>query len=316
MKTRYTSISAALILAAVLIPLSLGAQAVQLIDYNPDARTAGLAGAGASLQASAFSLWNNTAAPALSESTMDAAVSYGMWQPSAAGVHAISAAGYGRVAKFMTVSAGVRYFTHPAYDMTDASGSVTGSFTPTDLTAGVGLAFRILPILSLGAGVHYVYSDIGGPQKGGAVSADFGAMLDLRFLRVGLTASNIGSKINYGGLSAYSLPMNIRLGAGTTQYLGAEDRHALTASLQGGFLIEGASFFAEAGLEYAWNDMVRVSAGYHYGDAAASGAVPSYASVGAGFKILGIYIDAAYLIPASQDSPLSNTFSVGVGYRF
>lgn len=45
-------------------------------------------------------------------------------------------------------------------------------------------------------------------------------MLDLKFMRIGATVSNIGSKINYGGTSSYSLPANVRLGLGTTQYLG------------------------------------------------------------------------------------------------
>lgn len=55
-------------------------------------------------------MWNNAAAPALSAATMDAAVSYGLWQPSGAGNHVIAAAGYGRVARFMSVSAGIKYF--------------------------------------------------------------------------------------------------------------------------------------------------------------------------------------------------------------
>ena len=309
-------ISAYLLAAVLLLPLTAGAQAVQFLDYNPDARTAGMAGAGVSLEATAFSMWNNAAAPALSAATMDAAVSYGLWQPSGAGNHVIAAAGYGRVARFMSVSAGIKYFSHSPYDITDAGGLVSGSFTPKEMTAGIGLAFRILPILSVGADVHYVHSDIGGPKKGGAVSADFGAMLDLKYLRLGATVSNIGSKVNYGGASAYGLPANFKLGAGTVQTFGADRRHALTVSLQGGMLFKGTALFGEAGVEYAWNDMVRVSAGYHYGSSSTSGVIPSYASVGAGLRILGIHVDAAYIIGTDARSPLTNSFSIGLGYSF
>lgn len=307
---------AAILTAAAVLPQKAGAQAAQFLDYNPDARTAGMAGAGASLQASAFSMWNNTAAAALSGQTMDVAASYGLWQPSSAGNNAISAAGYGRVAEFMTLSAGIKYFSYKPYDITDSGSLITGSYTPKEMSAGVGLAFRILPILSVGANVNYVFSDIGGVKKAHAVSADFGAMLDLKFMRIGATVSNIGSKINYGGTSSYSLPANVRLGLGTTQYLGTAKKSALTASLQGGMLLSDTSFFAEAGLEYGWNGLVRVSAGYHYGSSTVPGIIPSYASVGAGVKIIGIYLDAAYLIGTSPDSPLTNSFSISVGYTF
>lgn len=313
---RHILSAAALMFAAIFSPAAINAQAVQFMDYNPDTRTAGLAGAGVSLGASAFSMWNNTAAPGLSDATMDIAVSYGLWQPSAAANSVISAAGYGRVAKFMTVSAGIKYFSYSPYSITDAEGLVIGSYTPKELTAGIGIAFRVLPILSVGANLHYVHSDIGGKKKGGAVSTDLGALLDLKFMRIGVTAANIGSKIDYGGPAAYNLPTNLKLGIGTTQYLGKEDKHALTASLQGGMIMEGSALFAEAGLEYAWNDIVRVSTGYHYGSSSILGIVPSYASIGAGCKFLGIYFNAAYIIGTSNDSPVSNSFSLSIGYTF
>lgn len=299
---------------ALSFPVRAFAQAVSFLQINTDANAMGMAGAGTSLYATAFSMWNNTASSVLSDKKMDVAVSYGLWQPSMAANNVISAAGYGKVAKFMTVSAGVKYFSYSPYNITDDGGLVTGTYTPKEMAAGVGLAFRILPILSLGANVQYVLSDLGGPKKGSAVSADVGAMLDLKFMRAGVTVSNLGSKIDYGGLNAYNLPACLKLGVGTTQYLGAEKKHALTASLQGGLLFENSAFMAEAGVEYGWNDMARFSVGYHYGEA--TGIIPSYASVGAGVKILGIYLNAAYLIGTQEDSPVSNSFMIGVGYSF
>lgn len=315
-QTCLSILAALLILPAAFVPVPSSAQAVQFLGYNPDARTAGMGGAGVSLDATAFSMWNNSAAPALSSGTMDAAVSYGLWQPSGSANSVVSAAGYGRVAGFMTVSAGIKYFSHSSYDITDSGGLVTGSYTPKEMSAGVGVAFRILPVLSLGANVHYVHSDLGQSSRAGAVSADFGAMLDLRFMRIGATVSHIGSRIGYGGVSSYGQPADFRLGVGTTRTFGAEGRHAVTASLQGGLLLEGASLFGEAGVEYAWNGMVRVSAGYHHGGADIPGVIPSYASVGAGFRILGIHVDAAYIIGTDARSPLTNSFSIGLGYSF
>ena len=72
------------------------------------------------------------------------------------------------------------------------------------------------------------------------------------------------------------------------------------------------AFSAAAGASYTYNGMVSVRAGYRYGG---DSVIPSFASVGAGVKLFGVHLDAAYLI-ASGDSPLKNTFCIGIGYSF
>lgn len=317
--------------AAVLISSAAAqAQTASFLDVNPDPVAMSMAGTGTVMEATPFAMWNNIAATALDDRTLQVGAAYSLWQPSYTSNHVAAVAGYGRVARFMTVSASVKYFSHKPYDVTDGiTGAVTGSFTPMDLQAGIGLGFKVLPILSLGANVNYVYSDIGGPKKGGAVSADFGALLDLKFLRVGVTAANIGSRLDYGGTTAYSLPANVKLGVGTIQRFGPEDRHAVAVNLEGGMTFEQSAFFAGVGAQYIFNDFVRVGLGYHYGDKDKLTA-GSYASFGAGIKFLGISVNAAYILGFKQASdisspveslynlsaPISNTFSVGIGYEF
>lgn len=296
------------------VSFSLHGQTASLpLDVNPDPVSLGMAGTGTVMQATPFAMWNNIAASALDDEKFQIGAAYSLWQPSATADNVVAVAGYGRVAKFMTVSAGVKYFGHSPYDVTDAAtGLVTGTFTPVDLEAGIGLGFRILPILSLGANVSYVHSDIGGPQKGGAVSADFGALLDLKFMRIGVTVDNIGSKISYGG-PQYALPSNARLGLGTIQKLGGKNE--LAVNLEGGLTLSQTSFFAGVAAQYVYNDFFRVSAGYHYGDAAKQ-YFGSYATIGVGIKIIGISVNAAYLIATDKESVIGNTFSVGLGYAF
>lgn len=163
-KIFYPIISAA---AAVLLSSAAAqAQTASFLDVNPDPVAMSMAGTGTVMEATPFAMWNNIAATALDDRTLQVGAAYSLWQPSYTSNHVAAVAGYGRVARFMTVSASVKYFSHKPYDVTDGvTGAVTGSFTPMDLQAGVGLGFRILPILSLGANVNYVYSDIGGPKK-------------------------------------------------------------------------------------------------------------------------------------------------------
>lgn len=295
---------------------NVNAQALQFLTINPDARVMSMANTGTVAAATAFSMFNNTAATALAsnERTMDVGVSYGMWQPGYSANHMISAAGYGKITRFMTIAAGVRYFTHGSYDITDEFGAATGTFAPKDIMAGIGLGFKILPILSLSANVNYIMSQIAPSAAGNAVSADFGAIVDLKFLRVGVTASNIGSKIKYAE-TPYSLPANAKLGVGTTRYFGRNDKSHVSVNVQAGMLFVDSDFFAEAGVEYCYNDLFRISAGYHYGKET-SAAIPSYVTAGLGIKLFGVYVNAAYLTGLKGSSPLNNTFQIGLGYTF
>lgn len=293
--------------------ISNASSAGYFLDVNMDPHLMGMANTGAAMYATAFSIWNNMASTAFSENKMDVGVSYGLWQPNGIKGNVISAAGYGRVHERITIAAGIKYFgEQPISKTTD--GLNYESFTPMHLSAGVGIGVKILPILSASANVHYIMSDLGGPKKANAVSADFGAMVHLKFMNIGVTASNIGSQLNYGGIDSYGLPTNLKVGVGTTQKFGSEDKHSVTANLQGGMTFASTAFFGEVGAEYMYNDLFRVSAGYRYGDNKKD--IPQYVSVGLGFKFVGISINAAYLIGLEADSPIGNTFSVGVGYSF
>ncbi len=286
-----------------------------LLNVSPDAQAMSMAGAGVTMYSTAYSIWNNTAAAALSEERLNVGVSYGMWTPGSANTNMIAAAGYGRLSKMFTISAGIRtnvFASQPGYDI---NGNPTGDFSPYDLQATVGLGIRVLPILSLGVNVNYEMSSLGKDFTGNAFSADIAALLDLKFLRVGLTASNFGTKIQYAETaSAYNLPANIKLGVGTTQRFGDEDKHAITASLQGGALIYTGDIFGEVGVEYMYNKLFRVAAGYHYGNNTSLYSVPSYASIGLGVNLWGVGINATYLIGTAAQSPITNSFNIGVSF--
>lgn len=284
------------------------------LNINPDPHIMGLANAGSAMYATPYAIWNNTASTVFSENKMDVGVSYGMWQPDYVGANVISAAGYGNVTKFMSVSGGIKYFSHKSYDITDDNGVRLEKYAPKEMTAGIGLAFKFASIVSLSANVNYVLSDMVKEHKSNGISADFGAMVNLKFMRVGVTASNIGTKLNYGGSAAYSLPANVKLGVSTTQKLGQNDAHEVSASLQGGMVFNYSSFFGEFGVEYKYHDMICAAIGYHYGDA--NKYIPQYFSLGLGFKYWRISLNASYLVGLSSGSPISNTFSVGLGYSF
>lgn len=286
-------------------------QTALFLNINPDAQGMGMANTGTTMYANAFSFWNNGANTVFSGQALDIAASYGKWQPKVSGNNIMALAGYGKISENIALTAGFKYFSHKSYDISDATGNLQGSFTPKEFSAGIGLAVKILPVLSASVNANYLSSDVGGPKKAGAFAADIGLLLHLRCLNVGLTASNLGSKIDYGGTRKYSLPATLKLGAGASHtYAG---KHKVSANLQGEILLKESAFSAGIGAEYMYNNLIAVRGGYHYGDKQKT--IPGYGSAGVGIRMAGIHLDASCLF-AGSDSPLKKTFFISLGWGF
>lgn len=301
------------IVAIFLVGISINCangQTAGFLDVNPDARVMGMANTGVVANATAYSIWNNGASALFSDKKMEVSAGYTSWQPDYSGNTLISAAGYGKVSERINIVAGVKYFTHKDYDIIDDSGNSNGTFKPKEFAVGVGLGLKIIPILSASINVNYISSDMGTPKKGNAVAADLGLMLKLKYINVGLTAANIGSKVDYGGIDKYKLPANIKLGVGTS--LG-DEVNKVNLQLQGCMTLQESTFALSVGGEYIFKGILSARAGYHYGDEKKY--IPSYASVGLGVNLFGFSINGSYLI-AGSDSPIKNSLMATLAWGF
>lgn len=287
---------------------ALHAQSVPYLNVPADARALALGGATAALPADAFALYHNPAAMAFAPHKAALGLSYGTWQPTAAGNSLFDGAGTFKVGQNLGLGFAGRYFAHPAYDVTDKNGTLTGQFSPKEMDFAVGAAYKVVDFLSIGAGLRYTGSTLAAGSKASALSADLALMARVKGLQLALGLAHLGSKPDYG-TGTYDLPSMIRLGAAYP--LQMKEAHRLTLSVEARYLLSAASVAAALGLEYAFKDLVFVRAGYHYGDALK--AIPSYASVGAGLKFAGISLGGAYLL-AGGDSPLKNSLSLSLGF--
>ncbi|WP_345236551.1 type IX secretion system outer membrane channel protein PorV [Hymenobacter saemangeumensis] len=82
----------------------------------------------------------------------------------------------------------------------------------------------------------------------------------------------------------------------------------------GGFSEELKEFNLSAGLEYTYNDLLMVRAGYFYEDPTKGNR--QYLSLGAGVRYQVFGIDGAYLVPNSQANPLAQTIRVSLHFNF
>lgn len=292
----------------LLFPALAGAQALPFTAAETDAASLGTAGANLTRTGTiANASFSNAAAIPFSDAKMDVAAGYTLWQPSAVATNMINVgAAYNMNQKF-GVAVGFMYGMNPAYDITDAGGAVKGQFKPSDIHANVGLAWRFLPFLSLGANVGYAASSIAEGYSYGALAADVFAMAKFGDVKVTAGVSNIGTGVKSASGAKYALPASVAVGAGYEATFA--DKHAIEALLDADYYFSG-SFAAAAGAAYTYGDLVTVRAGYRYGG---QSPVPSYASVGAGVKFIGLKLDLAYLIASG---PAKNTLALSLGYTF
>ena len=95
-----------------------------------------------------------------------------MWQPSSADAQIISAAGFGKIGDKLSINAGVKYFMHQSYDISNSEGIYSGSFTPSEYAASLGVAYKLIPSLSAALTLSYVGSDLGAPKAASAGAAN------------------------------------------------------------------------------------------------------------------------------------------------
>jgi len=82
----------------------------------------------------------------------------------------------------------------------------------------------------------------------------------------------------------------------------------------GGFNEELKEVNISTGLEYAYNNILAVRAGYFY-ESKTKGA-RQFFTMGVGFKFKVITVDGSYLIPTALQNPLQNTWRISLSFNF
>ena len=290
-------------LAAVCAAAS--AQALPSLLINTDAAAQGAGGLSV-FGSDSTPLQGYAASTALMEHFASAGAGYGTWQPSAAADKLLSASAAVRIMQKFSFAVDYKSFIQPSYEVTGATGTVsqvTPSFTPKESSIAIGLGYRILDGLSAAVTLRHTSSSLGTDAKASALGFDVSAMYTMGKIRSALAVCNLGGKVNYGG-GDYSLPSLVKAGASYEVIQG------LDAGAEMAYLFEGA-FNAAFGVQYCYAGLVTVRAGYHLGEKDMD--IPSYASMGIGFKFAGISLDAAYLLASET---LGGSWLAGLSYSF
>ncbi len=315
------------IIISLLLILGFSATKGQdVLSIITDARTSAMGDVGLSHCASPFSIYNYAGVIALDSCSRAVGYSFGGWMPSQKIHSQHTVAGYWKPIKNQSFSVGVRYFSYPEINSSDDEGNITGYFNPYDLTLDLGYSYAISANLAVTSTLRYVtgkVSDVEGSKAGSALGADLGLYFRKNRINAGLALSNIGTKINYGG-DSYSMPARVKLAGGYS--LLSKNRHVVNGVLEVAYAFLPkyyTGFESGIGVEYVYDKLIAVRAGYRLGNSEDNPAVVpsnfgsslSYTTFGLGLNLRKYSLDASYLL-AGSESPVRNSFRLSLGVSF
>jgi hypothetical protein len=136
-----------------------------------------------------------------------------------------------------------------------------GTFTPTDITAYLNLARPIGKMVQVGLTARYFYSRVSENDAAGLGLSGGVRVMPVDRLTLGASIVDFGKKL-YFVQEEFLLPTRGRLGA--SYDIVPLDRVRLTVTADGSYYPYSKVTGAAAGLEFAWNDVVALRAGYDF----------------------------------------------------
>ena len=171
----------------------------------------------------------------------------------------------------------------------------------------LGMGYKLLPWLSLGANVHAATETLAEGASYKAFSGDLFLMGHMDSFKFAAGVVSLGTPVKSSTGTSYNLPSSVKLAGGYEDSFGGISC-AVYTDLDYFFLASG--FSAAVGAELGWDEIASLRAGYHF--ASKNTPLPNYFSAGLGGRLLGFSLDAAVLLGGQ----LSGTLLVTLGYGF
>ena len=212
-----------------------------------------------------------------------------------------------RLGSKVGITAGAYYGLGKEYDVYSNEGIKKGTFTPTQMQFNLGMGYKLLPWLSLGANVHAATETLAEGASYKAFSGDLFLMGHMDSFKFAAGVVSLGTPVKSSTGTSYNLPSSVKLAGGYEDSFGGISC-AVYTDLDYFFLASG--FSAAVGAELGWDEIASLRAGYHF--ASKNTPLPNYFSAGLGGRLLGFSLDAAVLLGGQ----LSGTVLVTLGYGF
>ena len=311
-----------IIIACVALLCTMQARAqgqdLSVLAANPDARTAAMGNA--AVAADGMYLYNNPSAFLCANKKFSADASASIYEKTEGyeGTFGLYTATVGyKFANRHAAFAGFRYAGGLKLKGYDMLGEPTKDYQPYNWTIDLGYAYMIGNGFSAYAVGNVIFSHLSKNAVGGAFT--IGASYQKSTTTAGNKSANlmldakvgaIGPQLDYGNGNKTTMPTYVAVGGALT--LDVADKHQVGGAWSTRYFFRPSEYkvlMLGAGLEYTYNKMVSLRAGYEYGDRNLS-----HFTMGAGFKYGGLHLNGAYMLKTANAG--SSYCTIGLGYDF
>lgn len=311
-----------IIIACVALLCTMQARAqgqdLSVLAANPDARTAAMGNA--AVAADGMYLYNNPSAFLCANKKLSADASASIYEKTEGyeGTFGLYTATVGyKFANRHAAFAGFRYAGGLKLKGYDMLGEPTKDYQPYNWTIDLGYAYMIGNGFSAYAVGNVIFSHLSKNAVGGAFT--IGASYQKSTTTAGNKSANlmldakvgaIGPQLDYGNGNKTTMPTYVAVGGALT--VDVADKHQVGGAWSTRYFFRPSEYkvlMLGAGLEYTYNKMVSLRAGYEYGDRNLS-----HFTMGAGFKYGGLRLNGAYMLKTANAG--SSYCTIGLGYDF
>ena len=293
-------------------------QDLSVLAANPDARTAAMGNA--AVAAEGMYLYNNPSAFLCTNKKFSADASASIYEKTEGyeGTFGLYTATVGyKFANRHAAFAGFRYAGGLKLKGYDMLGEPTKDYQPYNWTIDLGYAYMIGNGFSAYAVGNVIFSHLSKNAIGGAFT--IGASYHKSTTTAGNKSANlmldakvgaIGPQLDYGNGNKTTMPTYVAAGGSLT--VDVADKHQVGGAWSTRYFFRPSEYktlMLGAGLEYTYNKMVSLRAGYEYGDRNLS-----HFTMGAGFKYGGLRLNGAYMLKTANAG--SSYCTIGLGYDF
>lgn len=297
--------------------------AVPFVLIAPDARAAGIGDMGVASRPDVYAIHWNAAKYAFMPAKKGVGLTYTPWlRQLADDQYLFYLSGFSRLGKGQTLAASVKYFSMGEYLLTDDRGGNGIPYTPNEWSIDAAYIMELFDFLSASVSFRLLHSGLKAVDFfEGNDNAAYGIGTDASFyyhnslfngdaLSFGITLSNLGPEMNYGGYT-YPLPTQLRLG-GSYDLLQEGTRFSFTGELSR-LLISvddpGNRHSFATGIECAFLEKFMARGGYHHERNR------NYFTMGLGFGLKDFNVDFSYLRSPKPIDPLQNTLRFGLSFN-
>ena len=293
-------------------------QDLSVLAANPDARTAAMGNA--AVAADGMYLYNSPSAFLGANKKFSADASASIYEKTEGyeGTFGLYTATVGyKFANRHAAFAGFRYAGGLKLKGYDMLGEPTKDYQPYNWTIDLGYAYMIGNGFSAYAVGNVIFSHLSKNAVGGAFT--IGASYQKSTTTAGNKSANlmldakvgaIGPQLDYGNGNKTTMPTYVAVGGALT--VDVADKHQVGGAWSTRYFFRPSEYktlMLGAGLEYTYNKMVSLRAGYEYGDRNLS-----HFTMGAGFKYDGLRLNGAYMLKTANAG--SSYCTIGLGYDF